>query len=64
MPRVTPEFVRSLGRLRGQANITVLEMARQTGISRWTLGNILDGRSTVIRTGTMDKLNQWLYTHA
>lgn len=63
MPKVTTDQIKALGRKRGELNITVSEMARQTDVSRWTLDNILSGRSVMIRTETMNKLNSWLYQH-
>lgn len=63
MPKVTPELPRALGRKRGELNLTVAELARQTSVSRWTLDNILHGRSDMIRTETLKKLNEWLYQH-
>lgn len=63
MPKVTTDQIKALGRKRGELNITVSEMARQTDVSRWTLDNILSGRSVMIRTETMNKLNGWLYQH-
>lgn len=61
MPKVTPELVRALGRQRGERNISVLELARQTGVSRWTLDKVLDGRAEFVHSQTLDRLNSWLY---
>ncbi|AGP68017.1 helix-turn-helix domain-containing protein [Lacticaseibacillus paracasei] len=42
-------------------NITAAELARQTEVSRYTIYNILSGRSDMVRTETLNKLNEWLY---
>ncbi|WP_325216931.1 helix-turn-helix domain-containing protein [Lacticaseibacillus paracasei] len=61
MPMLTKDFVKALGRKRGEMNITAAELARQTEVSRYTIYNILSGRSDMVRTETLSKLNEWLY---
>lgn len=59
------DFVIALRRKRGETNTTTKQLAEQTGVSVWTLRAILQsegGKPT--RPSTLDKLNQWLYTHA
>lgn len=64
MAQATPEFVRSLRRIRGEQNISVIELARQTNVSRWTLDRILANKQgTTANPSTLAKLNQWLYQH-
>ena len=55
MVETTKELTRALGRSRGELNISILELSRQTGVSRWTLDKILSGERTIT------KLNNWLY---
>lgn len=58
------EFVMALRRKRGETNIKISELATQTGVSVWTLRDILKsegGKPT--RPSTIAKLNQWLYQH-
>ncbi|WP_203624849.1 helix-turn-helix transcriptional regulator [Lacticaseibacillus sp. 866-1] len=62
MATATPEFVRSLRRVRGQENISIVELARQTDVSRWTVDRILSSEhGTTARPSTLKKLNKWLY---
>lgn len=61
MARLSNELTIALKRKRGERNISVLELARQTGVSRWTLDKILKGTTHNIRPTTADKLNTWLY---
>ncbi|USZ60693.1 helix-turn-helix transcriptional regulator [Lactiplantibacillus plantarum] len=61
--KVTEDLTKALGRKRGELNISVLELARQTGVSRWTLDRLLHGQSENINPTTLNKLNGWLYEH-
>lgn len=56
-------FFVALRRKRGELNISVNELARQTGVSRWTLDKILKGRTNSLRPSTVQKINEWLYKH-
>lgn len=51
----------ALRRKRGELNISVMELARQTGVSRWTLDRLLSGERDRVRPSTVNKLNAWLY---
>ncbi|WP_108730903.1 helix-turn-helix domain-containing protein [Weissella cibaria] len=59
--KVSNEMLKALRRKRGEQNISVIELSRQTGVSRWTLDKLLKGAKEDIRPTTADKLNQWLY---
>lgn len=59
--KVSNEMLTALKRKRGEQNISVIELSRQTGVSRWTLDKLLKGAKEDIRPTTADKLNQWLY---
>lgn len=61
MAKVDVDMVTALKRKRGEQNISVIELSRQTGVSRWTLDKLLKGEKTNIYPSTVDKLNQWLY---
>ncbi|ARN92131.1 hypothetical protein AZI11_04005 [Levilactobacillus brevis] len=61
MPEISRELVTALKRKRGELNINVINLSSETGISRWTLDKILAGERTQVRTGTVEKLNEWLY---
>lgn len=49
----------ALKRKRGELNLTVTALAREIGVSRWTLDKIFKGK-TNIHKSTFDKLNDWL----
>ncbi|MCS8587449.1 helix-turn-helix domain-containing protein [Leuconostoc citreum] len=49
-----------LKRKRGEKNISVTKLSAQTGISRWTLADILTGKKNIVKKATFDKLNNWL----
>jgi Helix-turn-helix. len=59
--KVSNEMLTALKRKRGEQNISVIELSRQTGVSRWTLDKLLKGAKEDIRPTTADKLSQWLY---
>lgn len=59
--KVSNEMLKALRRKRGEQNISVIELSRQTGVSRWTLDKLLKGAKEDIRPTTAEKLNQWLY---
>ncbi|MGX6409246.1 helix-turn-helix domain-containing protein [Weissella confusa] len=59
--RISNDMLTALKRKRGELNITVLEMAAQTGVSRWTLDKLLRGEKDDMKTGTVRKLSEWLY---
>lgn len=57
--KLSSSQILALKRKRGELNISVLEMSRETGVSRWTLDKIFKGK-TNIHKSTFDKLNDWL----
>ena len=63
MPQISNDFLLAIRRKKGELNLTPNALETQTGISRWTLGTILSGKHTVVRTETVNKLNDWLYQH-
>lgn len=58
--KLSSSQILALKRKRGELNISVLEMSRETGVSRWTLDKIFKGEKTNIYKSTFDKLNDWL----
>ena len=58
--KLTNSQILALKRKRGELNISVLEMAKETGVSRWTLDKIFKGEKTHVYKSTFDKLNCWL----
>ncbi|KAA8457463.1 helix-turn-helix domain-containing protein [Weissella paramesenteroides] len=61
MATVSKELKAAIKRKRGELNISVVELARQTGVSRWTLAKIIKGKTDNIQPITASKLNEWLY---
>lgn len=61
MTKINTDLVTALKRKRGEQNITVAELARQTGVSRWTLDSIFKNTTDNVRSSTIKKLNEWLY---
>lgn len=49
-----------LKRKRGEKNISVTKLSAETGVSRWTLADILTGKKNIVKKATFDKLNNWL----
>ena len=54
------EYVTALKRKRGELNLNVLELSKQTDVSRWTLDKILSGKANNIHNDTKEKLDRWL----
>lgn len=61
MTKPSDQLLRAVKRLRGEENITVAELGRQSGISKVTLYEILNGSRENVRPSTIAKLNEWLY---
>jgi predicted transcriptional regulator len=59
--QVTPELITALRRKRGELNISVSELSRQTAVSAWTLRHLLSKQRDQIRPSTAAKLNAWIY---
>ncbi|QEA59330.1 hypothetical protein FGL74_06315 [Leuconostoc koreense] len=47
-------------RKRGERNINVTVLSEETGVSRWTLADILAGRRKIIRKSTYHKIDNWI----
>ncbi|EPC22035.1 helix-turn-helix domain-containing protein [Lacticaseibacillus paracasei] len=56
------DMVIALRRKRGEENTSMNELAKQTGVSVWTLRAILQSTGEKpTRPSTIAKLNKWLY---
>lgn len=62
MPQINQDLITSVKRKRGELNLTVLELSKQTDISRWTLDKLLNSQRTTVQNQTIERLNNWLYT--
>lgn len=60
MTKIKQETLLALKRKRGEKNLSVIELSRQTGVNRWTLNKLLTGKSETIRPTTIEKINDWL----
>lgn len=63
MAKASTALILAVRRKRGEENISVAELARQTDISAWTLRQLLNEQRDNVRPSTIDKLNKWLYQH-
>ncbi|MCI1283008.1 MAG: helix-turn-helix transcriptional regulator [Lacticaseibacillus songhuajiangensis] len=59
--KASNDLITALRRKRGEENISVAELSRQTGVSGWTLRHLLNKQRDQIRPSTAAKLNKWLY---
>lgn len=50
----------AIKRKRGELDLSTLGLARQIGISRWTLDNIFKHDHTNVTPTTFKKINDWL----
>ncbi|MDY5164692.1 helix-turn-helix transcriptional regulator [Leuconostoc falkenbergense] len=60
MINISSEALLELRRIRGERNINVTKLAEETGVSRWTLADILAGRRKFVRKSVYEKLNAWI----
>lgn len=58
--KLSDEYVVAIRRKRGELNLSVIDLAKKTSISRWTLDKILAGKSKNIQPTTKEKLDKWL----
>lgn len=58
--KLSSTTVIAVKRLRGELNISVVELSKQTGISRLTLDKLFNGKTDNVRPTTYAKLNTWL----
>ncbi|AIG65084.1 helix-turn-helix domain-containing protein [Weissella tructae] len=61
MAQINNDLVTAVKRKRGEHNLSVIDLSRKTGVSRWTLDKILSGERTNVKPQTIEKLNDWLY---
>lgn len=50
----------AIKRKRGELNLTVKQLSRETDVSRWTLDKILRGDAESVYPTTKEKLVTWL----
>lgn len=57
---ITSQQLETLRIERGRKNLTISSLAQQLGVSRYTMGNIINGKTNGLRTETVHKINSWL----
>lgn len=57
---INKEVLTAIKRKRGELNLTVKQLAQETGVSRWTLDTILKGNAESVFPTTKEKLVTWL----
>ncbi|WP_191363754.1 helix-turn-helix domain-containing protein [Limosilactobacillus oris] len=57
---LTDKQVIAIKRKRGELNLSVLDLSRQLGLSRWTLDNIFKRGHRKVTPATYRKLSDWL----
>lgn len=58
--KITSQQLETLRVERGRKNLTISSLAQQLGVSRYTMGNIINGKTNGLRTETVHKINSWL----
>lgn len=57
---ITSQQLETLRVERGRKNLTISSLAQQLGVSRYTMGNIINGKTNGLRIETVHKINSWL----
>lgn len=60
MIEISSTVLLELKRKRGERNITVTDLSEETGVSRWTLADILAGRKSIVKKSTYQKIDNWI----
>lgn len=61
MPTINESMLRAIKRQRGELNLKVSDLAKQTSLSRFTLYRVLNGTREYVTDKTYNALNEWLY---
>ncbi|WP_235995210.1 helix-turn-helix domain-containing protein [Secundilactobacillus yichangensis] len=54
-------MINAIRRKRGELNLNVEQLSKETGVSRWTLDDLLKDKRSKVQNRTMHRLNDWLY---
>lgn len=60
MIEISNVLLLELKKTRGIRNISVTRLSEETGVSRWTLADILAGRKKILKNFTYQKLDNWI----
>lgn len=52
----------ALRKKRGELNLTIKDLSKLVGVSRWTLSDILKGKKNEANVKTIKKIDEWLNT--
>lgn len=58
--KLTEQQVLALKRKRGEKNLNFSELAKQIGVSRWTISRIINNDCQNLTSTTVKKVNDWL----
>ena len=58
--QLTDGQVIAIKRKRGELNLSISDLARQTGVNRWTLSDILSNDHRHVSKATYQNLTNWL----
>jgi len=57
---LTQQQVRAMKRKRGELDLTLIGLEKQTGVSRWTLSSILKQGHVHVNSATFKRINDWI----
>lgn len=58
--KITNQQLETLRIERGRRNLTISSLAQQLGVSRYTMANVINGKTDGLRSETVKKINSWL----
>nr|WP_302427457.1 helix-turn-helix transcriptional regulator [Limosilactobacillus mucosae] len=58
--QLTDGQVIAIKRKRGELNLSISDLSRQTGVNRWTLSDILSNKHRHVSKATYQNLTNWL----
>lgn len=61
--KITNQQLETLRIERGRRNLTISSLAQQLGVSRYTMANVINGKTDGLRSETVKKINSWLAAH-
>lgn len=62
--KITNQQLETLRTERGRRNLTISSLAQQLGVSRYTMANVINGKTDGLRSETVKKINSWLAVHS
>lgn len=62
MKALESKFVKRILIAKALKNLSIKDLAKQSGVNHVTMSKILTGERTIVHQSTFDKLNDWLLT--